>query len=617
MVKPRPRKTERGLIPKIIYDEAARKVIDNNQPVRKVAREYEMCHISLYRYVKSLRNNLQPKVGYNPYNKVFTAEQELQLAQYCEKTVDLYFGLTTRDLRKLAFQFAYTNKLTHPKKWDETEHASEDWLVAFLRRHSHLTLRTPQATSLSRAMNFNKENVSSFFNKLSSVLERHHFEPQNIYNIDETGVTTVQKPTKVIAKKGTKQVGSISSQERGTLVTLCLAVNAVGNAVPPMFVFPRIHFKDHFIRDGPIGCVGTGNKSGWMQENEFLAFMKHFVKHVNPSETNKVLILLDNHSSHLSISLIDYCRDNFITLLSFPPHTSHRLQPLDRGVYGPFKKYFNNAADQWMKNNPGKRMTIYDLPGIVKSSLPLATTPNNIIAGFSCTGIWPFNREIFRDSDFAPSTVTDRPLQDENLITETNMPDIENQHKNPESPIIRHTSPLRSLPGPSTASDITPTTGSLLVSENNSSLVTPEILKPLPKADFAKSKKGGKMKRKTAILTDTPEKLLIEAQNLKKKVPMKYSLDQVQNVKEKSLQSKTQKKKNRNISKKKSAPKDDTFSDSSDEETLCLVCFGPYSKSTEDWLQCRECKKWAHLNCSNKSPFYVCINCNSDDDDDY
>ncbi|CAH1986327.1 unnamed protein product [Acanthoscelides obtectus] len=45
MVKPRPRNTERGLIPKIIYDGAARKVIDNHQPVRKVAKEYEMCHV--------------------------------------------------------------------------------------------------------------------------------------------------------------------------------------------------------------------------------------------------------------------------------------------------------------------------------------------------------------------------------------------------------------------------------------------------------------------------------------------------------------------------------------------------------------------------------------------
>ncbi|XP_072377798.1 uncharacterized protein [Diabrotica undecimpunctata] len=206
-----------------------------------------------------------------------------------------------------------------------------------------------------------------------------------------------------------------------------------------MFVFPRLRFQDHFIRDGPVGCIGTGNKSGWMQDKEFLVFMKHSVKHVKPSKANKVLVLLDNHSSHISISLIEFCRANFITLLSFAPHTSHRLQPLDRGVYGPFKKYFNNADDQWIKNNPGKRMTIYDLPSIVRTSHPLATTPVNILAGFSCTGIWPFNREIFNDSDFNASTVTDRPLYEENI-----------ENNQPESPTVQHNSHLESQPGLST-----------------------------------------------------------------------------------------------------------------------------------------------------------------------
>ena len=52
------------------------------------------------------------------------------------------------------------------------------------------------------------------------------------YNCDETGVTTVQRPVKVLAGKGIKQVRSMTSQEKGQLV------NAVGNTVPPFMVFP-------------------------------------------------------------------------------------------------------------------------------------------------------------------------------------------------------------------------------------------------------------------------------------------------------------------------------------------------------------------------------------------
>ncbi|KAK1882025.1 Pogo transposable element with ZNF domain [Dissostichus eleginoides] len=146
-----------------------------------------------------------------------------------------------------------------------------------------------------------------------------------------------------------------------------------------------------------------------MQEKDFLVFLKHFQNHTKSSQESKVLVVLDNHSSHLSVEGINFCRGHGIILLSFPPHCSHKLQPLDRTVYGPLKKHINSRCDNWMKTHPGATMTIYDLPGIVKSALPLAATPSNIQAGFACTGIWPFNRHIFSDIDFAPSQVTDRP----------------------------------------------------------------------------------------------------------------------------------------------------------------------------------------------------------------
>ena len=39
-------------------------------------------------------------------------------------------------------------------------------------------------------------------------------------------------------------------------------------------------FKNHFIRDGPNGCVGAATSCGWMEPETFLLFMKHFVKTV-------------------------------------------------------------------------------------------------------------------------------------------------------------------------------------------------------------------------------------------------------------------------------------------------------------------------------------------------
>ena len=77
---------------------------------------------------------------------------------------------------------------------------------------------------------------------MGSVFDKYKFNNYDIYNIDETGVTTVHRPDRIVASKGTKQVGAITSAEKGTLVTVAIAVSASETMVPSMFVFPRAKF---------------------------------------------------------------------------------------------------------------------------------------------------------------------------------------------------------------------------------------------------------------------------------------------------------------------------------------------------------------------------------------
>ena len=185
------------------------------------------------------------------------------------------------EVGKLAFEVAYKNSLNMPLTWTENSMAGEDWLRNFMKRRQDLSIRTPEATSIARAASFNEANATLFYENLRVVRERYNFEAKDIYNVDETGCTTVQKPSKVITETGVKQVGAITSAERGQLVTICCAINAVGHAVPPMFVFPRVHFKEFFIRDGPPGSTGTAFPSGWMTAENFVIFLHHFVKQVS------------------------------------------------------------------------------------------------------------------------------------------------------------------------------------------------------------------------------------------------------------------------------------------------------------------------------------------------
>ncbi|XP_068213893.1 uncharacterized protein [Palaemon carinicauda] len=207
-------------------------------------------------------------------------------------------------------------------------------------------------------------NVDMFLQNLQSVQDRYEFTLRDMWDMDETWVTTVQKPVKVVPRKGSKQIEKRTSAERGTLVTVAIVVSAIGNAVPPFLVFPRVHFRDHFLINSPLGSSGAANPSGWMKESDFVGFLDHFVKHTKCSKERPVLLLLDNHESHLSIDGLNYC----------------------------------------------STMTIYDIPGIISTALTIAVTPANILAGFKTVGISPFNRDIFQEEDFMGAYVTDRPL---------------------------------------------------------------------------------------------------------------------------------------------------------------------------------------------------------------
>ncbi|XP_054723603.1 uncharacterized protein LOC129233618 [Uloborus diversus] len=283
--------------------------------------------------------------------------------------------------------------------------AGKEWVLGFRKRNSTITLRKPENTSVARSLDFNKTAVLVFYQNYESVLARYQFTGSRIFNFDETAITTVLSAPKVLAHKAQKQIGRIVSAEKGDLVTFVGIVSVTGTAVPPAFVFPRVHFKNHFLEVAPKGSLRLATKSGWMNADLHLKVLEHIKNHANCSAENPILLLCDNHEAHVSIAAIDYCKEKGIIYLSFPPHTSHKMQPLDVAVFDPFKGKLKIAFNDWHLNHPGRGLTIYDIPKPAKLAYFEAFTPKNIMKGFETPGIHPFNRLAFSDSHFAPLEV--------------------------------------------------------------------------------------------------------------------------------------------------------------------------------------------------------------------
>lgn len=239
------------------------RIQQHGEKVRKVTRETGIDKSTLSRYVRKSTDGIPVNIGYWGNKRVFTGDQEIELVDYLITSCKMYYSLAPIEVRRLAYELADKNGISMPYNWMDNSLAGEDWFARFVKRHKEISIRTPEATSLGHAACFNKTNVAAFFENLTDVKSRYNFAPKDIWNVDETGCNSEPGVVKVVAPTGVKQVGAIAgADDRGKLVTICCAVNAVGHALPPMFIFPRVHFKTHFIQAGPVESIGTSYPTG-------------------------------------------------------------------------------------------------------------------------------------------------------------------------------------------------------------------------------------------------------------------------------------------------------------------------------------------------------------------
>ena len=126
-----------------------------------------------------------------------------------------------------------------------------------MKRYPELSLRQPEATSLLRATGFNQVQVGKFYNNLKQLKTEKNIPVARIYNVDESGISTVTKATnQIVASKEMKQVGKLSSSERGKIIAIICAMNTQENFIPPFFIFPHKKLVPALLYGAPNGAKG-------------------------------------------------------------------------------------------------------------------------------------------------------------------------------------------------------------------------------------------------------------------------------------------------------------------------------------------------------------------------
>lgn len=653
MPKKRSRKTQKAAWTSETLAKALR-LMANGTSMRKAANETGIPFSTLQiRNQKNLFKN--PSLG---RKTVFSGEVEKEIADLVKKMAKIFYGCTAIQVRKLAYEYAESLKLPHNFN-NNSKMAGRDWLEGFLKRNG-ISIRKPEATSINRVTAFNKTEVSLFYKNLEKLMETYKFTPKNIYNCDETGISTVQDPGKILAPKGQKRVGSLTSWERGKNITVMCTMSAAGSFIPPMFIFPRKRHSPLLEKDGPAGAIYRCSDNGWINEILFFEWIQHFTTFSKPSAEEPILLILDNHASHISHDIYNHCKAHNIHMLSLPPHTSHRMQPLDVTFYGPLKAAYKKESDCFMKSHLAERITPYDVASLFNKAYSNVASISKGESGFRVTGIFPMNSDVFTEEDFLPAEI----LQGESVVIQDNEncsllettatltsqeplavastpvqePLVVNEHEllvstpEQEPQVVGSTSDEEPRVVASTSVQEPQVVASTSVQEqlvvaSTSGQEIPPKKRPrvenfinFPTKTLSVSTRQGRKKQHSTILTSTPIKdSLIEKENKKQNKILKEKGKQKgkgKGKKTKENREDIKKAKRKVLQEDNSSLTDvdieDICGDDDDEDSknYCLIC-GEFGQNNEVWYRCTFCGLWAHSACTgwDSATGYVCDMC--------
>ena len=117
-----------------VLDAATKEVLEGKSSVRAAAKNNNIPRITLHDHVKRQREIAAGEsVPHCPTRRIFR-EEEQKLANYIVRAADIYFGLTPREIRLLAYQCAVHFDIKRAE-WDAKKIAGKDWFCGFRQRH--------------------------------------------------------------------------------------------------------------------------------------------------------------------------------------------------------------------------------------------------------------------------------------------------------------------------------------------------------------------------------------------------------------------------------------------------------------------------------------------------
>ncbi|KAM6471903.1 tigger transposable element-derived protein 1-like isoform 2-T2 [Liasis olivaceus] len=324
------------------------KAYEAGKKVTKIAQEEGLARSTITAILKDkarIREAVKGSAGMNTciirQRKGLIHEMEKLLILWIEDRIQKRLPVSLLLIQAKARSIFTTLKERAGEECTETFTASRGWFMRFQQRFYYQKTHTS-----GEAASADEVAAKHFLDELDDIIAEGYYLPEQIYNVDKTGLYWKRMPERTyIHKEAQATPGCKAFKDR---VTLLLGGNVAGFKLKPFLIHKSgdpCEFKN--ISEHTLPVYYRSNRKAWMTDVLFEDwFMNCFIPQVKEYCCQKgipfkILLLLDNapgHPLHLDSLHPD------VKVVYLPKNTTPLLQPMDQGAISAFKAYYLRAT---------------------------------------------------------------------------------------------------------------------------------------------------------------------------------------------------------------------------------------------------------------------------------
>ncbi len=198
-----------------------------------------------------------------------------------------------------------------------TYFSGRGWVDQFKKHHPQLAMRIPVRVSAGAAK-VTEQQIRGWFARTERTIREIPGgaaalkDPMRIFNCDESGFpldASTGCVRKVFAAKGSRHIHQWAPGTKEQ-ITVLGCMNAAGDFMPPMFVYPGKHLTRNVadaMRAFPEAFISL-TETGWMKGTAFVTWLAEFDRFVEQlSIEQPVVLFIDRHASHITIDAAWFC----------------------------------------------------------------------------------------------------------------------------------------------------------------------------------------------------------------------------------------------------------------------------------------------------------------------